>query len=122
MAYPASVTMADRVINCQLVDVSTASIAYVAPGVPGRLQRAYCCISAAITSADSVVTIKKGSTTIGTITLAYTGSAVGSVFEATFTGSEANCTFAANDTIILDCDGASSTTSIGVFTLVMRSL
>ncbi len=122
MAYPANVTFADKVLNCQLVDVSAASIAYVAPGVPGKLERAYCCISAAITGSNGTVTIKKGSTTIGTISLVVSGSAIGSVFEAVFTGSEADRTFAATDTIILDSDGASSTTSIGVFTLVLRSL
>lgn len=122
MAYPASTTTADWAVTAQLVDVSSASVAYVAPGSPGRLIRVYCCISAAITGSDSTVTIKKGSTTIGTITLAVSGSAVGSVFTATMTGAEKDCTFAAGDTIILDSDGASSTTSIGVFTCVMRAL
>lgn len=122
MAYNQLRPLADKYLTCQLVDVSAASIAYVAIPAQGVLRTVYCCISAAITSADSVVTIKKGSTTLGTITLAYTGSAVGSVFTAVMTGTEAACTFAAGDTLILDSDGASSTTSIGVFTVVMREL
>lgn len=122
MAYPANKTLADWALNAQILDVSTASIAYVAPGARGKLERAYCCLSAAITGADSILTIKKGSTTIGTMTLAYTGSAVGSIFEATFTGSEADRTFDVTDAIIIDGGGESSTTSIGRLTLLMRGL
>ncbi len=122
MAYPPTTTLADWPINCQLVDVSTASIAYATPGAPGKMERAYCCIAAAITSANSIVTIKKNSTTIGTITVVQVGSAIGSVFEAVFTGSEADRTFAATDTIVFDSDGASSTTSLATFTAVFRRL
>lgn len=122
MAFNAFRPLADKYINCQLVDVSTASVAYVPVPAQSVLQTVYCAISAAITSADSVVTIKKGSTTLGTITLANSGSAAGSVFTAVMTGTEIARTFAAGDTLILDSDGASSTTSIGTFTAVFREL
>lgn len=122
MGYPANKTMADWTLNAQIIDVSTASIAYIAPGASGRLERLYCCLSAAITGANSTLTIKKGSTTIGTLVLAYATSAVGSIYEATFTGSEADRNFDVTDAIIVDGDGASSTTSIGRLTAVMRGL
>ena len=122
MGYPANKTMADWTINGQIIDVSTASVCYMAPGASGRLERLYCCLSAAITGADSILTIKKGATTIGTLTLAYTPSAVGSIYEAVFTGSEADRTFDVTDAIIVDGGGQSSTTSIGRLTAVMRGL
>lgn len=122
MAYPTNKTMADWMVGGQILDVSTASIAYIAPGASGKLERLYCCLSAAITVANSTLTIKKGSTTIGTVTLAYSGSAVGSIFEAVFTGSEADRTFDVTDAIIVDGDGGSTTTSIGRITAVMRGL
>ncbi len=122
MAYPANYTVADWMVCGQIIDVSTASIAYLAPGANGRLERAYCCISAALTTGNGTITIKKGSTTIGTITLVQVGSAIGSIYEAVFTGSEADRYFSAADTIIFDGDGACDTTSLGRITAVMRGL
>lgn len=122
MAYPANKTTADWMVNCQIIDAATASVAHVVPGANGRLERAYATLSAAITTADSVITIKKGSTTIGTLTLAYTGSAVGSTFEAAFTGSEADRYFPADTPIVFDNGGECDTTSIVRITAVMRGL
>lgn len=122
MSYNGTRPLADKYINGQLVDVSTASVAYLPVPAQSILQTVLCCISAAITGTDTVVTIKRGSTTLGTITLVVSGSAVGSVFTAAMTGTEIARTFAASDTLILDSDGASSTTSIGTFTAVFREL
>ncbi len=111
----------------QLVDISTPSISYVAVPFQGRLRAAWACLSAAITIADSVVTIKKkaGSATavtLGTITCAFTGSAIGTVTGAVITGSEIDCTFAAGDTLIFDSDGGSTTTSIANFLAIFKGL
>lgn len=110
----------------QLVDISTASISYVGVPYQGVLVDALCTISAAITSADSTVTIKKISggvtTTLGTITAAYSGSGAGSVFTATMTGSEAARTFAKGDTLVFDNGGQSSTTSIANFLGVFKGM
>lgn len=122
MAYPANFTMADWMVCGQIVDVSTASIAHIAPGANGRLERAYCTISASLTTGNGTITIKKGSTTIGTITLVQSGSAAGNTFEAVFTGSEADRYFPADTPIVFDGDGACDTTSIGRITAVMRGL
>jgi hypothetical protein len=122
MAYPANKTMADWMVCGQIIDAATASICHIAPGSSGKLERAYATLSAAITTADSVITIKKGSTSIGTLTLVYTGSAVGSIFEAVFTGSEADRTFAPTEPIVFDNGGECDTTSIVRITAVMRGL
>lgn len=122
MAYPASTTLADWPVYGQIIDISTASICHIAAGAPGRMVRAYVCLSAAITNTTDVITIKKGSTTIGTISITAAASAIGSVHEATFTGSEADCTFAATDAIVFDNGGESDTTSIGRITAVLRRL
>jgi len=108
----------------QLVDISTASVSYAPVPFGGIIVDAFCTISAAVTSADSVVTvkvIKSGTTTtIGTITVAYSGSAAGSTFTMTVTGSEKARSVNRGDTIVFDSDGASSTTSIANFAAVIR--
>lgn len=122
MAYPTPRPLADKYLCGQIVDVSTASVAYITVPAQSVLVDGYCALSAGITSADAVITVKKGSTTLGTITLANSGSAAGSSFQLALTGSEADRTFAAGDVLVLDGDGASSTTSIGRCTMVMREL
>ncbi len=122
MAYPNKAALADKYYGCQLVDVSTASIAYLPIVAQGVIVDAWAAISAGLTTANGTVTIKKGSTTLGTITLTQSGSAAGSTFQASFTASEANRSVVAGDVILFDSDGACDTTSIGVFTLVVREL
>lgn len=125
-AYAGQRSLAEKYIpGGQLVDVSAASISYAACPAQGVIVDALCCISAAVTSADSIVTLKKkagGATavTLGTITVAYTGSAIGQVFTAVMTGTEADRSVAKGDTLICDSDGVSSTTSIANFTWVIR--
>lgn len=111
----------------QLVDVSAASVSYVAAPFQGVLVDAWACISAAVTGSDTTVTIKKkvGSATavtLGTITVAVTGSAIGQTIQAVLTGSEADRTFAQGDTMIYDSDGVSSTTSIANFLGVFKGM
>ncbi len=111
----------------QLVDVNTSSVAYTAVPYQGRLRTAWACISAAVTSLDTTVTIKKKSggltaVSIGTIVLAASGSAIGQTTQATITGSEIDCTFAAGDTLQFDSDGAGSSTSIANFHAVFKGM
>lgn len=128
MAYNTGHDLADNILpGGQLVDVSGASVSYVAVPWQGVVQTAFACISAAVTGSDSVVTVKKKSgaataVTLGTITIAVTGSAPGSVFEAVMTGSEADRTVTKGDTIQFDSDGVSSTTSIANFSAVLRGM
>lgn len=113
------------VFGGQLVDVSTQSISYAPIPFGGVIVDALCTISAAVTSANSTVTvkvIKDGVTsTIGTITVAYSNSAAGSTFTMTISGTEKARSVKRGDTIVFDNDGNSSTTSIANFTMVLRS-
>ncbi len=116
-----------RLSGGQILDVSSTSVSYVAVPHVGTLVDAWCCISAAITSANSVITIKKkaGSATavtLGTITVLTSGSAPGSTYQAVLTGSEIDRTFAAGDTLQFDNAAGSSTTSIGNFLAVFRGM
>lgn len=123
--YPEQRGLQDKYIpGGQLVDISTASISYVPVPSQGIIVDALCTISAAITVANAVVTvkvIKSGTTTtIGTITVAYSGSAAGSTFTMSVTGSEADRSVKRGDTIVFDSDGGSTTTSIANFLAVLR--
>lgn len=99
-------------LSVDMTDVSTASTSYLVSPVAGTVSKVWVIISAAITGANSIITSKIGSTAItdGAVTLAYSGSAAGSVFSAT--PSAAN-TVAAGSNINFATDGASSTTSRG---------
>jgi hypothetical protein len=116
---------AKHISGGQLVDVSAPSISYVAVPERGKIKTAYACISAAVTGADTIVTVKKktGNTstvTLGTITIAQSGSYVGQVFEMVITATALSSLFVEeNDTLIFDSDGASSTTSIANFSAVL---
>ncbi len=126
MALAANATpLYDRVVpGGQLVDVSSASISYAAIWCKGVVNAAYATISAAVTGSDTVVTvkvIKSGTTSIvGTITVAVSGSAAGSVSPLVISGTETVRSVEPGDTIVFDSDGASSATSIANFVAVVR--
>jgi hypothetical protein len=91
-------------------DVSTADI-MIFPIVKNCiLTKVTTVLHAAITSADSTLTLTNsaGATTIGSITISYSGSAPGDVHALT-TGS--NNTFTAGSYLKIATDGASSTTA-----------
>ena len=123
--YPTPGNLQDVIVpGGQLVDISTASISYVPIPVNGVIVDAFSCISAAITGADCVITVKviKGgaTSTVGTITIANSGSASGDVDIMAISGTEAVRSVKRGDTLVFDSDGASSTTSIGTFSAVIR--
>ena len=125
MAYNENAPLHERAFpGGQLVDISTASVSYAPIPFSGVMVSAWCCISAALTTANAVVTVKviKGgtTTTIGTITVTQSGSAIGDVDEMVISGSEIDRTVAAGDTIVFDSNGGSDTTSIANFTGVVR--
>jgi len=125
MALPEHTPLSDRLVfGGQLVDVSTASISYAPILIRGVIVNAGATISAAVTGSDSTVTVKKisggTSTTLGTITIAVSGSAAGSTFQWTPSGTEAERSVLVGDTLVFDSDGASSTTSIANFSAVVR--
>lgn len=119
-AYPRARALAEKYLTGQIVDVSTSSSGWIVVPGQGIITDAYCAISAALTTANGTITIKNGSTTLGTITLTQVGSAAGSVFTATFTGSESSRSVKAGDVIEFATDGACDTTSIGALTMVVK--
>lgn len=127
MPVPVNGTFADIIYSAQLLDVSTASLSYMPIMKAGRVIDAKIALSAAITGADSIVTVKKypegvsaNTVTIGTITLSNSGSAAGKVYSLSITGTEAARTVADGDVLVFDTDGASSTTSIGYISAEVR--
>lgn len=99
-------------LTVDMTDVSAPSTSYLPSPVAGTISKVSVILANAITSANSVITTKIGSTAVtgGAITVAYSGSAAGSVFSATPTAAN---TVAVGDNINFTTDGASSTTSRG---------
>lgn len=122
-------TEKDKVYNAQLVDVSTASVAYIPIAHYGVLIDGLATISASLTTADGTVTVKKypagvsgSAVTLGTITLVQASSAAGLAFRMVMSGSEADRTFEVGDVLALDADGSCDTTAIGRFSMIIRGL
>lgn len=65
----------------EIADVSTAEIVYipVSAALAGEVKQLKTVLAGAITTADATVTMKKNGTSIGTITVAYSGSAAGDI-------------------------------------------
>lgn len=91
-----------------VADISTAETILIPQVVASRLTLVTIIINGAITGADSTLSIYKNSaTTIGTLTVSYTGSGEGSTF--TFTP-VSNNTFSAGEYLKIVNDGASTGT------------
>lgn len=102
-------------ITCTLLDVSTASSVLIPISRSCTLSKVTSVIGAAITVADSTVTVtKKGGFTTGTLTISYTGSAKGDIDTLT---PVSNNTYVAGDWIEIATDGASTTTATITFLL-----
>ena len=108
-----------RYFNATMADISTASSVYITMPCRGRVVRAYVTIDAAITSADSALTASINGTAITgmTGTAANSGSAAGSSF--TLADATAARDFVDGDVVKLTTDGASSTTAVAQWTLVV---
>lgn len=114
-----------RLYFVTMADISAASSAFVVAAFRGKIIGGYVVINGAITGADSALTVKIGpagasgtAVTGMTATAANSGSAAGSVFTfATPTGANV---IAAGDNIECITDGASSTTAIATWTIVVQ--
>ncbi len=105
----------DGVVNCQLVDVSTPSTVYVVFPFACTVNKIWSVITTAITVADSTITCSNhAGSSMGTITIAFTGSAAGDVDSLT---PVSNNTFAAGERIKITTDGGSTTASVGNFSI-----
>ncbi len=106
----------ERNITIEFPDVSTALVKYVPIPWGCTLTAAYTTLGAAITIANSIITVKdNGGNTAGTITVAFSGSAAGDVDTTTFA---VNNTFTAGQRLSVETDGGSTTTATLTVTLV----
>lgn len=102
-------------------DITVASSVYVPIAGTSRLDRVVGVITGAITGADSAISFKNnGGSTMGTLTVAATGSAAGNVYD---TGIAFSNTIVDGQYVRVDCDGAptggtSDMTLTLLFTLV----
>lgn len=119
MALPKIDTFRRRYFNATMADISAASSVYFTMPCRGKVIRAYGNLSAAITSADSAVTASINGTAITgmTATVANSGSAAGTAI--TMSDATAARDFVDGDVVAITSDGASSTTSICNWTLVV---
>jgi hypothetical protein len=96
-------------------DISTASTIWFSAPEPGRGFRVQITLVNAITTADSLVTVKVDNTSLtGTLTVAFTGSAKGTTFTKDFVGN-----IKQGSLIEIISDGASSTASIAPCTVTI---
>lgn len=126
MAYPKIGKIHHSVLTVTMADISAASSSFVAVPFRCKVVAAYCTIQNAITTADSALSMKIGpagatgaSITGMTGTAAFTGSAAGTVFtlgDPSSTDNVAN----AGDNIECITDGASSTTAVATWTILVH--
>lgn len=110
----------DVFLETEIADVSTAEDVYVTVPITGILKKAYCAIAGAVTVGDAVLTFSNPTGAMAEkLTIAYDGSAAGSVFSATF-ANQANRKFEAGQRLKIACDGGSTDTAKGKVTLVFE--
>lgn len=102
-------TNRQHILISYLEDVSTAETVYIPIPFAGTISKVTSVLTNAITVANSTVTIKNSSgTTMGTITVAFSGSAAGDVDT---NSSLTNNTVTADSYITIETNGASNTAS-----------
>ena len=111
-------------VNVGMADVATPTVAYVGVPFKGRVIGAGCSISAALTAANTIVTVSKvnpaGATVIGTITIPFTGSGPGSSYGMVLTGNEQACSVDAYESLKFDSDGAGTGPAVASFVALIR--
>ena len=122
MAYPVLDKFRRRYFTVTMADVSaTSSVVYVTMPCRGRVIRAYCTISGAISGADNALTATINGTAITgmSATMANAGSGAGST--TTLADATGANNFVDGDYVGLLSDGGSSTTALGYWTLVVET-
>lgn len=95
-----------QVLQAVISDVSTAESVYIPVPFDCTVDEVVTVLQGPITVADATITVRnQAGTSMGTITVAYSGSAAGDV--DTLTPSSSN-TFLANERIQIQTDGAST--------------
>lgn len=95
-----------RAITAEIDDISSAGQTYICSPFTGNVVAVYSVIEGALADADATLTVKdKDGNSMGTITVAYSGSAGGDVDSLT---PSANQDVAAGDMIEIETDGGST--------------
>lgn len=96
-------------------DIGTASTVYVPLGVDCKLTKVTSVINGAIATSNTILTVANyAGTTIGTITIAFSGSAAGDIDTLS---AASNNTFLANTFLKITSDGSTSSTVSANLTL-----
>lgn len=112
-------TLNDFPLYGRIADISSAGQVYIPAADSGYVREVFVTLDAAITSADSVVTVKTARGTVGTLTIVQSGSAPGSTFRATFT-ENATAYVPIGSYVEVETDGGSSTTSVANVCVILR--
>jgi uridine phosphorylase len=117
--YPSPPPLHHRFVTVRLNDVATPSSAWVVPGFRGKIRKITTVIDAAITIADTIMTAEIGGVLVqgSSITIAFTGSAAGTIDSAVPTGAN---TFTPEQAIEIVTDGAGTGPSAAVVTLELE--
>jgi hypothetical protein len=108
------------VVNGVIADVSSPSTIYLAMPRAGLVKKVVGTLSAAITVANSIVTVRNSAgLSMGTMTITFTGSAPGSTFSLT---PISNNIVTADDFITIVTDGGSTTVSVLSLTVEVGSV
>lgn len=92
-------------LNVKSPSLADAGQAYVVSPIAGNIKKIFATTNTVIATADATITAKTAAGTVGTMTIAFSGTAVGAVDEL---GSYANTAVAAGATIELENDDAAS--------------
>jgi len=107
-----------------LADVATPSTLNAPIPFRGRVVGAGCSISAALTGADTIVTVQKvgpgGPFEIGKITIPAAGSGPGSSYGMVLTGNEIACTVEAFNSLNFVSGGEGSGPAVANFVAIVR--
>ena len=96
-------------ISVSFIDISTAGSQYVAFPVACTVNRIEGALQVAITTADAILTFRNhAGTSMGTMTIAFTGAAAGDVDTLS---PSSNNTFTAGQRMKIDSDGGSTVTA-----------
>lgn len=116
--WTAKQTLVEEIFNGYLEDVSAVEKVYVPIPFAGTVTKIITVLEASIGSANSTVTVKNAAgTSMGTITVAYSGSAAGDVDTLAPTS---NNTVTADSFITIESDGASTNTAKLRFVVVVE--
>jgi len=103
-------------LTTDLKDISTASETFIVSPHAGTLTTVYSIIDGAISGGDAVLTIKVGGSSVGTITIANSGSAAKDVDSAT----GLTTAVSAGQAIEIETDGGSTNTVKANLTIVIE--